>query len=167
MRKMIRSAALISVFALPAAGCGDDGGGGGDRQPRDANPSATLSSGIYEISDADMHSDGCDLGSASDLNGASVTVTVSGSTVTIGSVDTTLSNGNITGSLNSPGEDVFGDGSCLVDFLTEEDGTVPENNQIDVVESVTVSNPVGQGCSQIPVNLPCTSTYFVRLTAQQ
>lgn len=156
---------LAAALALLAAGCGDEADK--DAKPRSGDPNATLLSGTYVVSKADIHKDGCDLNySAGDLNGSVLSVTVAGASVDINGIPATLSGGNLSGSSTSAGEDVFGDGSCLVDITTSDDGTVPEDNQMDVVESVVVDNASGAGCSQVPVDLPCETRYFARLTLQ-
>lgn len=162
----MRTITLVSCFALFAvAGC-DDGGGDKDRQPRDADASATITSGSYEISSFDVHKDGCDLNySASDFNGNVINVTVTGNSADLNGLVISFSNGVVSGSEVQTGEDVLGDGSCLVDITTSDEGTIPANDEIDLVESLEVSNPVGD-CSPVPVDLPCESRYFARLTKQ-
>lgn len=162
----MRPISLLScLVALAVVGC-DDGGSDKDRQPRDADASATITSGFYEISHFDVHKDGCDLDySASDFNGNVIDVTVTGNSADLNGLTISFSNGVVSGSQVRAGEDVFGDGSCLVDIATSDEGTIPANDELDLVESVEVSNPTGD-CSAVPVDLPCESRYFARLTKQ-
>lgn len=160
--RILRTASLLLLAVLGGCTGGDDDS---DRQPREGDPSATLSSGSYEVSRADVHSDGCESGvKAGDLNGGVIPVVVTGNDVDINQIPATLSNGNITGSRTLTGVDLIGDGSCLGDVTTSEEGTAPETDMMELVESITVSNPSGAGCSAVPVDLPCTTSYFARLT---
>ena len=152
--------ALLAV-ALLAAGC--TGGGDDSREePRDADPSATITSGIYDVSHFERYSDGCDLDPSAE---EFVAVTVSGNDVTVEDIDLSLSAGILSGVDLQSDVDLLGGGVCTGDVTQAVDGTVPENDQIDVVNAITVSNPQGT-CDALPVDLPCTTEIFFRLTKQ-
>lgn len=153
-------AVLAVALALLAAGCADESDS--KEKPRSADPDATLTTGSYSVSHADVYEDGCELGfTAGSLNGSLVPVTVSGASLDINGVAATLSAGNISGGTTRAGEDVEFD--CVADITISEDGTAPGDNQMDLVETIYIDNPVGAGCSSIPVALPCTTRYFARL----
>ena len=163
-----RLAAVLLGLSFLALGCSGDGGGGGgsDTQPRSANPAAVITEGTYVITDADIHSDGCQLGyTASDFNGGTEFVTVaSGGLITIGSTDVTLANGVITGDDTPVNTSPIA--NCTVDVTQSEEGTVPENDVMEVVQNTHAENPVGDGCDDIPVSLPCDTAYFIKFTKQ-
>lgn len=162
---MRTSTAVVGVAVLLSlSGCADEKDS--NRKPRDADPNATITTGTYELSHFDMHKDGCDTNySASDFNGSFLSVTITGNSGDLNGVLFSFSNGVVTGSDFIAGQDVFGDNSCFVDISISEDGTIPENDQIDVIETTEISNPTGD-CGAISVDLPCETRFFVRLTKQ-
>lgn len=164
-----RLAVAFLGIGFIAVGCSGDGGGGGSRtQPRAGDANAVITDGNYVISDADIHKDNCQLGySAGDFNGGIEIVTVSsGGAIVVGDTDLTLTNGELTGTAFPVQTDPFGDGSCIVDITQSEEGTVPENDVMEVVQTVRADNPVGAGCGQVPVSLPCETAYFLKFTKQ-
>lgn len=161
---------LVAVSLL-SFGCADEGGGESKPKPRSADPNATVSAGDYVVSDAGELSDDCDLSGWGPGDGVTEAVTVTGNTVSLPFwPDLTLSDGNLSGGYEEQNGNAWNldEGvDCTADISFEVEGTVPEDDQLDILYTVRLYDVFGADCGDLDLPVtPCRMVYFFRLTLE-
>lgn len=148
MKTRMNGAMLLAV----AVGVGACDGGGDDTN--------SLSSGTYTAFGATVNSDGCQLGvTAANINGSTLSLVVSGNTVTIGGTVELAIDGNDLAGGSEYTVDLNPDFDCILAATNTDLGTITANDQFALAEVISLQVQSGSGCAATGVSFPCSTGY--------
>ena len=162
--KLLRISSLALLLPLVGCGLGDDKDAGG-------TPATVVESGTYTSSNTVINAETCAQDSQpSDFDDATITITVSGNTIsmdetvaTFVQVDLIRTGGSLSGSATEQIDFNEVDVDCILDIALTLSGTVVTNNVLRINDDGQFS-ATGPECSQLSATFPCELSLTYTLT---